>query len=447
MNAFLKKSRRSGCLDNLRANLRKQKKSPGLWLLIRRLAIGVSLVVMVAATVIFFAPRAETQTRPPSGEEIIRRVDDNITAGNKIMTARMIIHLRRASRTVEFKSYVQGTEKAFTEYLAPPRERGTKMLKLGNQLWMYSPWTERTILISGHMLRQSVMGSDLSYEDMMEDPKLLNSYTAQVVGEETIRLGEGLRAEQAGDKRNAPYSMMTSRARTDAGHCPEGGLSKESAGQPPRKNEIATEELFQTASPGPNTRREDFSVDTMVGKINPGDAAGTEEHAWNEDKEARLELFGADPVSKGLKLPGESRHEGTGTRGPADTYAKSNAGTTGPPAEQNGAQAGVVEEGSEVRCWVLELLARKEDVAYPRRKLWVDKERFVAVREELYARGGTLLKKVEVLRLRKFGSRWVPDRAVFKDMLKAGEGTEFVIDSIEFDARIPDYIFTRAALK
>ncbi len=60
------------------------------------------------------------------------------------------------------------------------------MLKLGDQLWTYSPQTDRTILISGHMLRQSVMGSDLSYEDMMEDPFLQNTYNAEIVGSDTI---------------------------------------------------------------------------------------------------------------------------------------------------------------------------------------------------------------------------------------------------------------------
>ncbi|MCK7490029.1 MAG: outer membrane lipoprotein-sorting protein [Anaerotruncus sp.] len=61
------------------------------------------------------------------------------------------------------------------------------MLKLEDQLWTYTPASDRTILISGHMLRQSVMGSDLSYEDMMEDPRLASLYAATVAGEETLR--------------------------------------------------------------------------------------------------------------------------------------------------------------------------------------------------------------------------------------------------------------------
>ncbi len=36
------------------------------------------------------------------------------------------------------------------------------------------------------MLRQSVMGSDLSYEDMMTDKRLIDQYKAEVTGEQTI---------------------------------------------------------------------------------------------------------------------------------------------------------------------------------------------------------------------------------------------------------------------
>jgi outer membrane lipoprotein-sorting protein len=401
-----------------------------------------------------FGPEAglgvSAQTRTLSGEEILKRLDDNITAGNKVMTAKMIIHLRRASRTVEFKSYVQGTEKAFTEYLAPPREKGTKMLKLGDQLWMYSPWTERTILISGHMLRQSVMGSDLSYEDMMEDPRLSNSYTAELVGEETIPLGEGLRAEQAGYngyKRNAPDTVMTGWIRTEASHCQEGRLHNVSSEQCPINNEPPAGELSRPASTGPNTRGNDYSVEPKARITNNEGTPGIEELVSFEEADLTLELPGTEPMSEGLKFPREPWPKSTGTKGPNDSDTHPYPETTRPSAEQTSVPGDVVARGTEVSCWVLELKARREDVAYPRRKLWVDKERFVAVREERYARGGTLLKRTEVLSLRKFGKRWVPDRAVFKDMLKAGQGTEFVIDSIEFDAQIPDYIFTRAALK
>jgi len=116
----------------------------------------------------------------PSAKEIIEKVDRNMSAERRIFTSKMIIHNKRNTRTVESKSWSEGEKKSYSEYLSPPREQGTKMLKLEDQLWIYSPSTDRIIQISGHMLRQSVMGSDLSYEDMMEDPHLLNHYTGKV---------------------------------------------------------------------------------------------------------------------------------------------------------------------------------------------------------------------------------------------------------------------------
>lgn len=119
-------------------------------------------------------------------EQIIQAVDKNISAKSQILESTMTVHGKRNSRTMTAKSYTIGAEKSFTEYLSPPREMGTKMLKLSKEMWVYSPSTDRIIMISGHMLRQSVMGSDLSYEDMMEDRKLMEMYTPSLSGEETI---------------------------------------------------------------------------------------------------------------------------------------------------------------------------------------------------------------------------------------------------------------------
>jgi hypothetical protein len=55
----------------------------------------------------------------------------------------------------------------------------------GNVHWDGEP-TDRIIAISGHLLRQSVMGSDLSYEDLTENRKLREVYDAQVVGSEEV---------------------------------------------------------------------------------------------------------------------------------------------------------------------------------------------------------------------------------------------------------------------
>ncbi|MCD4829366.1 MAG: outer membrane lipoprotein-sorting protein [Candidatus Cloacimonetes bacterium] len=131
-----------------------------------------SLILLLAAT----ALAAQT----PTGEELLRRIDDNLFAETVYMESKMVVHGRRNTRTIESRSWMRGEEDSFTEYTAPPREAGKKMLKLGDNLWTYDPDSDRIITISGNMLRQSVLGSDLSYEDMMEETQLTEMYSATV---------------------------------------------------------------------------------------------------------------------------------------------------------------------------------------------------------------------------------------------------------------------------
>ena len=123
-----------------------------------------------------------TQSDQMSADDIMKAMDQNLNAESRIITSKMVVKGRRSNRTIESKNWVVGTELAFTEYLSPPREAGTKMLKIGEKLYTYSPQTDRVIQISGHMLRQSVMGSDMSYNDMMEDRPIEELYSATIEG-------------------------------------------------------------------------------------------------------------------------------------------------------------------------------------------------------------------------------------------------------------------------
>jgi len=95
----------------------------------------------------------------------------------------------------------------------------------------------------------------------------------------------------------------------------------------------------------------------------------------------------------------------------------------------------------------VELTAKVEDAAYHSRKIWVDKERMLALREDRYAKSGKLLKTAEIQEVFQVNQRWYPKRMIFKDALSKGKGTELIIESIEFDVDIPAYLFTKASLR
>ena len=143
-----------------------------------------NMIYILLATL--FSVEASGQEAAITAEALVRAMDKNLNAKTRVLTSKMIVHGRRTSRTIKSRNWVKGINQAYTEYLAPPREAGTKMLKSGDKLWTYSPQTDRVIQISGHMLRQSVMGSDMSYNDMMEDRPLTDHYEAIVEGSEMI---------------------------------------------------------------------------------------------------------------------------------------------------------------------------------------------------------------------------------------------------------------------
>ena len=111
-------------------------------------------------------------------QKLLEQVDDNLWSNTKFISGRLIIDNGRKIRTLTQDSWMEGVTRSYSHYKSPAREKGTKMLKIRGKLWMYTPRTDRKILIAGHLLRQSMMGSDLSYEDMMEDHKLSKSYSA-----------------------------------------------------------------------------------------------------------------------------------------------------------------------------------------------------------------------------------------------------------------------------
>lgn len=124
------------------------------------------------------------QRRGSRRTKLLEEIDANMWSDTKHIEGRLIIDNGRRVRELKQETWMKGVTKSFSRYLSPARERGTKMLKIKNKLWLYTPQTDRKILISGHLLRQSMMGSDLSYEDMMEDVKVSRAYQATLEGYE-----------------------------------------------------------------------------------------------------------------------------------------------------------------------------------------------------------------------------------------------------------------------
>jgi len=250
----------------------------------------ISLILLSATTGLTAEPGeniTEIET-DLTAEEIMNQRDDNEFIVSARMEAEMIIIKGNRETVKEMVSYSQEGD-ALTEF-TNPRDRGTKYLKLGDELWMYFPDAEDLVRISGHMLREGMMGSDFSYQDALESERLTDLYQFELLGEEEI------------DGRMA-YVL-----------------------------------------------------------------------------------------------------------------------------------SGIAREG--------------QDVSYYERKIWIDQERYIGLREELYARNGRMLKLAEVTEVELFDDdRWYPTEMVMSDQLMEDSRTIFRIKEIEFNPEIPEGTFSLDSLQ
>ncbi|MBM7555932.1 outer membrane lipoprotein-sorting protein [Halanaerobacter jeridensis] len=246
-----------------------------------RLILGLMLVVALSlsGTEIIAAP---------SAAEIMEQVDEYQHLQSAKIESKMIITKGPRKMVKEMTSYIKGADYGLTKF-TNPRDRGSKFLKRENNLWMFFPDAEDIVKISGHMLEQGMMGSDFSYQDLMESTKLADLYQFTIIGEEKV----------------------------DGRSC---------------------------------------------------------------------------YVIEGIK-----------------------------------------EEGKEA--------------SYYRRKEWVDKERFVLWREELYARSGRLLKELQTKKVEQLEGRWYPMYQIIDNKLKKNSQTVYEIKKIEFDLELPANTFSLQRLR
>jgi outer membrane lipoprotein-sorting protein len=198
----------------------------------------------------------------------------------------MEITIGGETRYKDMSAVAKGTDKAFVEF-TNPEDRGTRFLKLGKDLWIYFPKEQDTVKISGHLLKEGMMGSDVSYEDALESRDFKAAYDSSLKGKDQV-----------------------------------GGRD----------------------------------------------------------------------------------------------------------------------------CYVVQLEAKVPTAAYDRRLMWVDAERYVVLKEEMYAKSGKLIKTSASLDVERVGDRWYPAKTEYVSKLRNDTQTVFTMSKIEMDVGLDERQFTMSAL-
>jgi len=118
-----------------------------------------------------------------TADEILAAMDRNRDYTTVSYRGTMEIHVGGQVRTKAMKAIGEGTSRALVEF-TNPQDEGVKFLKMEKELWIYFPSEQEVVKISGHMLKEGMMGSDISYEDALESDAVRRKYRATLDGED-----------------------------------------------------------------------------------------------------------------------------------------------------------------------------------------------------------------------------------------------------------------------
>jgi hypothetical protein len=140
--------------------------------------IGLRLLALL----IWVAPAGAADM---SGEDIIRKLESQQVFDSAFVRGKMVINDRFGEKISTFESWSLGADYSLILFTSAD-EQGQKVLRSHDDLYLYFPEAEEVIRLSGSALRDSLLGSDLSYEDMTGDKSLLDSYQVTETTQETL---------------------------------------------------------------------------------------------------------------------------------------------------------------------------------------------------------------------------------------------------------------------
>ncbi len=159
---------------------------------------------MIVSALAAFILAASARAQDPSAAELLARVDSNEVYSSISYKGRMTIEYQGKRYVKTFEAFARGGSDSYVEFLNP-EDKGTKYLKTEGRLYVYSPDSEEVMLISGHLLKESMMGSDLSYEDTIDNEKLSARYVPTLAGKETLEGREAWVLDLAARKKTESY--------------------------------------------------------------------------------------------------------------------------------------------------------------------------------------------------------------------------------------------------
>lgn len=120
-----------------------------------------------------------------TSREILDAVDEKMSFDCAVFSATLVNRDRFGETKISFDTYEKGDGDTLL-IVTSGSDRGQKILRLGDEIYIYYPGADETVRLSSSGLKDSFLGSDFSYEDLTGDDDWDARYSHSLDGEEEI---------------------------------------------------------------------------------------------------------------------------------------------------------------------------------------------------------------------------------------------------------------------
>ena len=119
-----------------------------------------------------------------TAEELVAGALDLMRGASSYVELTMTIKRPDWERSTSVISWSRGRDDTLIRFTAPAKDAGNALLKVGDNMWTYTPKLNRTIRLPYSMRAQSWGGSDFSYNDLSRSDQVLRHYDLAILDEE-----------------------------------------------------------------------------------------------------------------------------------------------------------------------------------------------------------------------------------------------------------------------
>ena len=142
-----------------------------------------------------------------SADELVAKMDALLRGSSSYCKMSMSISNPDWGKPRSFELFAYAEEKdqkSFIRITGPAGDRGTGFLKIGYNLWMYVPATEKVLKIPPSMMHDSWMGSDFTNDDLVRESSVVKDYDHRTVSADPSPEGGLVYQLELKPKPNAP---------------------------------------------------------------------------------------------------------------------------------------------------------------------------------------------------------------------------------------------------